>query len=86
MKPRARIYTDDLVKLKGPSFGCYNVRSVVNKLDDLKLILGRSGLNFIGLTESRLNHSTPDIELDIENYCHIRLDRPMGNPIREGGY
>ena len=85
MKPKSPVYIDDLAKLKGPSFGCYNVRSVVNKLDDLKLILSRSGLNFIGLTETWLNHSTSDLELELGNYRHIRLDRSKGRSNKEGG-
>ena len=75
MKTKKPVYMDDLAKLKGPSFGCYNIRSVVNKLDDLKIMLGRSGLNFIAVTETWLNQSTSNHELEISNYRHVRLDR-----------
>ena len=85
MKPKKPLCIDDLAKLKGPSFVCYNVRSMINKLDDLKLMLGRSGLNFIGLTETWLNKSASDIELGIDNYRLIRLDRNKGRPNKGGG-
>ena len=68
----------DFSKLRGPSFGSYNIRSIINKLDDIKVILGMSKLDFLGLTESWLTKKVDDAELQIPEYNMFRFDRDNG--------
>ncbi len=75
----------DLARLRGPSFGCLNVRSLVRKIDDIRLLLYRSKLNCLCLTESWLNNSISDEEMQIPNYKIVRLDRGNGSSKKGGG-
>ena len=74
----------DRAELIGPSFACYNIRSITKKIDDLRLLLGRSQLNCLGLTETWLNASISDEELLMDNYRLFRADRDNGSYKRGG--
>ena len=75
----------DLSGLRGPAIASLNIRSVTNKIDDVKILLARSQLNCLVLTESWLNDSIGDDELEISNYRFIRRDRDAGCHKRGGG-
>ena len=55
------------------------------KIDDIKLLIARSELNLLCLTESWLNRSISDEELAIPGYRFIRFDRDLGDIKRGGG-
>ena len=63
-----------LKSLRGASFGCVNIRSMVRKLDDIMILLNNSDLDYLGLTESWLNSMSVD-ELSIDGYSLQRCDR-----------
>ena len=71
--------------LRGPAIAAYNIRSLVNKIDDVKVLLMRSELNCLILTESWLNQSISSTEMYIPKYNLIRRDRDAGTTFRGGG-
>ena len=75
----------DLQKLRGLSFASYNIRSLVRKFDDVKLLLMRSNLNVLSLNETWLNASIADDEINIPGYNMHRLDRGLGSSKLGGG-
>ena len=85
-KMNGRFYTSfDLQKLRGLSFASYNIRSIVRKIDDVKMLLMRSDLNVLTLSETWLNSSISNNEIEIEGYTLHRLDRGLGSPKTGGG-
>ena len=69
--------TTDFIKLKGIKFGSLNIRSVSRKLDEIELFLHCTKLDYFSLSETWLNHSIGDCELEIPNYTFHRFDRDM---------
>ena len=77
--------TASLAKLKGISFCCLNVRSLMLKIDSIKLILQRSNIDCLVLNETFLNKSITDLEISIDGYdCH-RFDRTAESGKHSGG-
>lgn len=70
---------------RGLSIAHLNVRSLFGKLDELKLLLSTNAKNFdiLTLSESWLNASISEAEIQIPGYSCIRKDR-SGNK-RGGG-
>lgn len=61
-----------------------NVNGILtrNKLDEVKLMLEITGLDLLGVTETKLNQNNSDRELKIDGYKMERNDRSTGG---EGG-
>ena len=74
-----------LCKLRGIAFGGLNVCSLYRKIDDVNVLLHRSELNYLGLSESWLNNSVNNCELIIPGYTMSRLDRNNGMNNQGGG-
>ena len=75
--------TDDsfsLFKSRGLHILPLNVRSLPNKLDELRCVAHKSKAAIIGITETWLDDSIRDPEIEIPDYMLIRKDRN-----REGG-
>ena len=62
-------------KKKGLHFLHLNARSLLPKISELKLITARSKAAVISITESWLDSSVTNTEIDIEGYNVIRKDR-----------
>ncbi len=77
--------TTELSKLRGVSFGAYNIRSITRKFDDISIFLKRSKLNLLALNETWLNSSIADCELNIDGYAFHRFDRDLGTGRIGGG-
>ena len=75
----------DIAKLKGIKVGSLNIRSLYKKVDDVKLLLADSKLDYLGLSESWLNLSVIGPEVEIEKYNMYRFDRDAGSSKRGGG-
>ena len=60
--------TKDLSQLKGISYGSLNICSTYRKMDDILTILNNSELDYFRITESWLNNSISDADLDINGY------------------
>ena len=78
-------YSKDLKSLRGISFGALNVCSVIRKMDDILTLLGSSELSYLGLTETWLNSSISNCELEIQGHDMCRFDRDLGGMKRGGG-
>lgn len=57
-----------------------NVNGLLSKLNHIKVLLHDSGKNIhaLGITESKLNGSVSDAEINIEGYVNVRKDRNTG--------
>lgn len=55
-----------------------NVNGILtkSKLDEIRLLLRTTGLDILGITESKLTNDVKDEDLDIAGYKFIRRDRP----------
>ena len=78
-------YSRDLKSLRGISFGALNVCSIVRKMTDVVTLLSSSELSYLGLSETWLNDSIANCELEIEGYNMYRYDRDLGTGRRGGG-
>ena len=74
----------DLSQLKGISFTSLNICSAYKKVDDILTILNNSELDYLSITESWLNASISNDDIDIEGYTVTRLDRDGGLTKRGG--
>ena len=61
--------------------GCLNDRSIINKKEELYIMVDDIKPHIIGITESFANNDSTDAELGLEGYAMFRKDR-MG---RRGG-
>ena len=52
-----------------------NINSILPKLDELKTIAGNTKAVIIGITESKIDNSISDSEVEILGYCNLRCDR-----------
>ena len=63
------------LKNKGLLFLHLNIRSLLPKLAEVKRLLNQSGASVLGLSESWLDESVTDGEVNIDGYTVIRRDR-----------
>ena len=63
------------LKKKGLHFIHVNVRSLIPKLDEIKLLLLKRNITVLALSETWLNDSVSDSEIDIHGYVVVRKDR-----------
>ena len=74
--------------VKGLHYIHGNIRSLFNKINQLKLYLVESNISCLGLSETWLTNTIPDNTLYIPGYSLLRLDRSWLNPqgqIKKGG-
>ena len=62
-------------KKRGLHFLHININSLLPKIDELRSIAGKSNAAIIGISETKLDNSVLNSEIDIENYTIIRRDR-----------
>ena len=60
---------------KGLHFLRINKNILLPKIDQLKCITNKTKAAIIGITESKLDHTVPDLELNISGYDILRCDR-----------
>lgn len=73
---------EDLNKYKGFKLVSYNIRSLVNKLPQLEILLHETKLDALCINESLLNKDVTNDQIRISDYKIYRLDR---NVKRRGG-
>lgn len=61
----------------------FNARSIVNKIQELELLVKNENIDIVGITETWLNVNILDSEMNIEGYTLLRKDR--GDNRRGGG-
>lgn len=64
---------------------CINARSIVNKIDELELLVEQYKPDIIGITETWLNDQITDSEISLEGYTIFRKDRKSSEKSRGGG-
>ena len=60
---------------KGLHFLHININSLLPKIDELKCIANKTKAAIIGITESKLDHTVPDLEVNLPEYDILRCDR-----------
>ena len=69
------------IKRRNKMHICLNARSIINKKDELNIMVDDIKPHILGITESWANNDITDAELGLEGYAMFRKDR-MG---RRGG-
>ena len=62
-------------KKKGLHFLHININSLLPKIDELKCIANKTKAAIIGITESKLDHTIPNLEVNLPGYDILRCDR-----------
>ena len=60
---------------KGLPFLHININSLLPKTDELKCIANKTKAAIIGIMESKLDHTVPDLEVNLTGYDILRCDR-----------
>ena len=60
---------------KGLHFLHININSLLPKIDELKCIANKTKADIFGITESKLDHTAPDLEVNLPGYDILRCDR-----------
>lgn len=55
-----------------------NIRSLRNKVDEVRLLLSVCKFDILSITETHLDDTISDRQLEVENYKIVRRDRPTG--------
>lgn len=63
----------------------FNARSLVNKHEELELYMREENVDIVGITETWLNESIIDSEVNISGYTLFRKDRKSESKTRGGG-
>ncbi len=74
----------ELAALKGITFCSQNIRSLHQKLDEVKILLQQTNIDFALFQETFLNESYNSSDLEVSNYNIFRLDR-ANNTTKLGG-
>ena len=62
-----------------------NARSIVNKRDELELLVKDEDLDIVGISETWLSETISDAEISIDGYTIVRRDRVSDTKKRGGG-
>ena len=65
----------EIFKNKGIHFIHLNINSLYNKIDEMRTIIPKSKASVFGITETKLDASINNEELNIDGYSIIRNDR-----------
>ena len=60
---------------KGLHFLHININSLLSKKDEIRCIANKTKSAVIGITETKLNHTVPDSEVNFPGYDILRYDR-----------
>ena len=75
------------VEITASNLSCIylNARSIVNKMDELRLLANEIKPDVIGIVETWLNSEIKDNEINIDEYNFVRKDRTNNQKSRGGG-
>jgi hypothetical protein len=68
----------DIVRFDIPSLLLTNANRILNKLDELSLLLSNEPIDLVAVTETWLSDEIPDSVVSINGYLAIRRDRSTG--------
>ena len=69
---------DDIERLsscKGLKIAHLNVNGLFRKIDDVRILVNRTKLDILSISESKLCNDISDVEIKIPNFRLFRLDR-----------
>ncbi len=79
-RPRLNVDFEDnvctnLTDTKGLKVAHLNVRSIINKIDEIRMLMSRNKLDVLTLSETWLDSSIDDFEINVHGYTIHRSDR-----------
>lgn len=80
---KAKVVWDFRSRPKGLLFGHINIRSIVNKTEQIEHLLSNSNIDMLGISETGLTSTSPTAAINITGYNVFRRDRETG---RVGGW
>ena len=75
----------DLKILKGIVIVYWNVRSIVNKLEQIHQYISNNGIDVLCISETWMHERISDAQIKLKGYNLIRLDRKHNNASTRGG-
>ena len=82
----SREYTcQALYKLRGVKLAYYNIRGLINKKDEISILIKRSHLDLLILSESFLTARIDDSEIEVQGYRMFGHDRTANSNKSRGG-
>lgn len=80
--------TQLFIKARGLKITHLNIRSLLPKMDELRLLMSSNPLDVLAVSETWLNESIGDAEESLPGYTFIRRDRPLqragGSFVKDG--
>ena len=70
----------ELAQTEGLKIGCLNIRGLLSKIDELKMILDECNFDIMGVCETFIDSNVADNEISIDRYSIV-----MKNRNRHGG-
>lgn len=83
IQPGPGVIPTTIPQVRGFKVAHLNVRSMVNKMDDIRMLIKEKPFEIFTISETWLNTSIADSEIEIPGYTFARKDR--GNGSRGGG-
>ena len=68
ISPPVNINIREPFNKKGLHFLHININSLLPKIDELKCIANKTKATIIGITESKLDHTVPDLQVNLPGY------------------
>ena len=75
ISPAVNVNIWEPLNKKGLHFLHININSLLPKIDELKCIANKTKAAIIGITESKLDHTVSDLEVNLPGYDILRCDR-----------
>ena len=75
ISPAVNVNILEPLNKKGLHFLHININSLLPNINELKCIANKTKAAIIGITESKLDHTVPDLEVNLPGYDIIRCDR-----------
>ena len=75
ISPAANVNIWETLNKKGLHFLHININSLLPKIDELKCMANETNAAIIGIPESKLDHTVPDLEVNLPWYDILRYDR-----------
>ena len=75
ISPAVNVNIWEPLNKKGLHFLHININSLLPKIDELKCIANKTKAAIVGITESKLDHTVPELEFDLPGYDILQCDR-----------
>ena len=65
----------ELAQTQGLKIGCLNIRGLLSKIDELKMILDECKFDIMGVRETFIDSNVADYEISIDGYSIVKKNR-----------